>query len=152
MNKHPRYHSAIHENAHCVVARRFGRMVVALDLETGSGEATLMFPDYKRTVESIRQSMTIAAAGPAAVQLFIAGEDDGGSSDRKALHRLAVELCGVKGSKAAIEKEIRAATQAAKKLIEEHREIIERLAASMIASYEIMRAVMPMQTVKSGTY
>ena len=153
MMKHPKWQSAVHESGHAIAARLFGRMVVCIDLETGSGAAVITPYERKNTPETIRQMLVIYAAGEAAVRRFIrTPEYDGGEDDRSKIKEHARRLHGILASKEVVQKEIDAAVKRAEKVVEQYEETIMKLSRSMIASYQVLQKIEPRQTEAFITY
>lgn len=124
---------AAHEAGHAVAYWCYGEIVLTLNVSSDDGGfCQPRFPSGQTTVESVRQSMVMTAAGPAAAALLCGTPAEPSGKDADDLQRMARTLHGMLADEATIKAEIDEALQRAQALVQRHAKAIHRVAVRIV--------------------
>ena len=108
--------TAVHEGAHIVASRYFGRPIKTVTLQDEVGMGCMQLWPVASDATLIRQSLVMLGAGAAATRHYDRERDDG-SGDAKQMQSEARRLVGFLTPQSAVDKEINTARRRADNLV-----------------------------------
>jgi len=129
--------ASIHEAAHSVAARCFGRPIIGVTIDPDSPYPALYLLPGQRHPQILKENLVILSAGAIATVAFDPTVDPGDEDDAKRLLEEAWLLVGRMAERSKAQREIDLAKARAAHLVQTHWADVEAVAAGLLHHYEL---------------